>query len=129
MSFVDMKKALVDPFFNNNPITVQILGICSCLGSDLQPESNLGNVCGLNLSNGLFQHVYFPWCASGYSKQHSYHCANDHHRVLGDCGRPNSESHTYEVSKQLSVFVGLIITNCIVMGRAEAYAMSNGYQL
>jgi hypothetical protein len=55
--------------------------------------------------------------------QHPHHRAADDHRLAGDRHRPDPQGLLFDISKQLSVFVGLIITNCIVMGRAEAYAM------
>jgi len=56
-------------------------------------------------------------------KQYPDYCANDHYCFISIVVDQILKAFAYEVSKQLSVFVGLIITNCIVMGRAEGYAM------
>ena len=118
------KKALFDPFSDNNPITVQVLGICSALAVTvmLKPSLIMGaavvavvagaNVC-TSLIRGLIPHqvriiVEVIIVATLVIIVDQYLKAFD-----------------YQMSKQLSVFVGLIITNCIVLGRLEAFAMGN----
>ncbi len=124
MSEVSAKKVLLDPIFNNNPIALQILGICSALAvtTSLQLSIVMGLavifVCGLsNLSVSLIR-KHIP----------------SNIRIIVQMTIIASlvivvdevlKAFAYELSKQLSVFVGLIITNCIVLGRAEAFAMQN----
>jgi Na+-transporting NADH:ubiquinone oxidoreductase subunit D len=119
-----IKETLTTPIFKNNPIALQILGICSALAvtSSLQVTLvmcvALTFVCAFaNLGVSLIrQHipssiriiVQMVIIASLV--------------ILVD---QVLKAYAYAISKQLSVFVGLIITNCIVMGRAEAYAMKN----
>ncbi|TNC82919.1 MAG: NADH:ubiquinone reductase (Na(+)-transporting) subunit D [Oleiphilus sp.] len=124
MSEVTAKKVLFEPVFSNNPIALQILGICSALAvtTSMQLSVVMGlavcTVCGLsNLAVSLIRSqipsniriiVQMTIIASLVI-------------VVDQVLR----AYAYEISKQLSVFVGLIITNCIVMGRAEAFAMQN----
>ncbi|MEE2960582.1 MAG: NADH:ubiquinone reductase (Na(+)-transporting) subunit D [Myxococcota bacterium] len=128
MSSKAQREALIDPLFNNNPIALQVLGICSALAVTTKMETALVMsialtlVCGLsNLSVSVIRD-YIP----------------SHIRIIVQLTIIASlvivtdqilKAFVYEISKQLSVFVGLIITNCIVMGRAEAYAMQNGPRL
>ncbi len=125
MSEATAKKVLFEPVFSNNPIALQILGICSALAvtTSMQLSVVMGlavcTVCGLsNLAVSLIRSqipsniriiVQMTIIASLVI-------------VVDQVLR----AYAYEISKQLSVFVGLIITNCIVMGRAEAFAMQNG---
>ena len=55
--------------------------------------------------------------------------ADHHHRLAGHRRGPGLKAYAYALSKELSVFVGLIVTNCIIMGRAEAFAMKNNVRL
>ena len=119
-----MKDVLVNPVFDNNPIALQILGICSALAvtSSLQVSLvmciALTAVCAFsNLFVSLIRH-HIPGSIRIIVQMTiiaSLVIVVD--QVL--------KAVAYDTSKQLSVFVGLIITNCIVMGRAEAYAMKN----
>lgn len=118
------RRLLTDPLNDNNPITVQVLGICSALAVTSTVENSLvmgvgvtavtaaSNVIISSLRNMIpgrirmiVQLVVVAWLVTLVS--------------LG------LQAYLYDVSKTLSVFVGLIITNCIVMGRLEAYAMAN----
>jgi Na+-transporting NADH:ubiquinone oxidoreductase subunit D len=119
------REALIDPLFNNNPIALQVLGICSALAVTTKVETALvmsvaltvvliGSNVAVSLirdkiPNSIRIEVQLTIIASLV-------IVTD--QVL--------KAFLFDVSKQLSVFVGLIITNCIVMGRAEAYAMQNG---
>ncbi len=118
------KAILSDPMMDNNPITIQVLGICSALAVTVQVERSI--VMGLALiavlatSNVLISMIrnFIPnsiRIVVQLSIIASLVIVVD--QVL--------QAYMYDVSKQLSVFVGLIITNCIVMGRAEAFAMAN----
>ena len=118
------KGVLFDPLFNNNPIALQVLGICSALAVTTKLETALVMSIGLtvvtafsNLAISLIRN-YIPNSIRiivQLTVIASLVIVTD--QVL--------KAFVFDVSKQLSVFVGLIITNCIVMGRAEAYAMAN----
>lgn len=118
------KGLLIDPLFNNNPIALQVLGICSALAVTTKLETALVMSIGLtvvtafsNLAISLIRN-YIPNSIRiivQLTVIASLVIITD--QIL--------KAFVFEISKQLSVFVGLIITNCIVMGRAEAYAMAN----
>ena len=118
------KKLITDPFNDNNPITVQVLGICSALAITVKLEPAIvmslsvmavlaaGNVI-ISLMRNLIPSririiVQLVVVAALV--------------ILVD---QVLKAFVYDVSKQLSVFVGLIITNCIIMGRFEAFALGN----
>ncbi|MEO0974038.1 MAG: NADH:ubiquinone reductase (Na(+)-transporting) subunit D [Pseudomonadota bacterium] len=115
---------LIDPMVDNNPITLQVLGICSALAvtSSLQ----VALVMSLAVT-----------CVTAFSSMFISMLRNhipSSIRIIVQMVIIASlvivvdqilKAYAYEVSKTLSVFVGLIITNCIVMGRAEAFAMKN----
>lgn len=118
------REALFDPLFDNNPITLQVLGICSALAVTTNMDTalvmSIAVISVLTLSNffvsALREHI--PTNIRFIVQLTiiaSLVIITD--QVL--------RAYVYEISKQLSVFVGLIITNCIIMGRAEAYAMQN----
>ena len=118
------KNILTDPLINNNPITKQILGICSALAVTVKMETafvmSLSVIFVLTLSNFIISLlrqmipskiriiVQLTVIASLV--------------ILVD---EILKAQLYSISKQLTVFIGLIITNCIIMGRAEAFAMQN----
>lgn len=118
-------KVLFDPVFNNNPIALQILGICSALAVTSKMDTVIAMTLALifvnsmsNLSVSLIRNhipvniriiVQMTIIASLV--------------ILVD---QTLKAFVFDISKRLSVYVGLIITNCIIMGRAEAYAMKNG---
>ncbi|MFZ9001161.1 MAG: NADH:ubiquinone reductase (Na(+)-transporting) subunit D [Bacteriovoracaceae bacterium] len=120
-----LKEVVWTPVFKNNPIALQILGICSALAVTTKLETSLvmGGaviaVCGLSnffvsiirnhIPSSIRIIVQMTIIASLV--------------ILAD---QFLKAFLFDVSKGLSVYVGLIITNCIVMGRAEAYAMKNG---
>jgi Na+-transporting NADH:ubiquinone oxidoreductase subunit D len=126
MSFLDKKskRALSDPLSANNPITLQVLGICSALAVTVKMDTavvmTLAVIAVLSISNTLISLLrnLIPGKVRiivQLSVIASLVIITD--QVL--------QAYMYDISKQLSVFVGLIITNCIVMGRAEAFAMQN----
>lgn len=126
MALLDKKaKAIItDPFNDNNPITIQVLGICSALAVTVQLE--LALVMGLALTAVVS-------CSNVIISIMRKHIPNSI-RIVVQLAVIASlvilvdevlQAYMYDVSKQLSVFVGLIVTNCIVMGRAEAFAMAN----
>ncbi len=118
------KKVLVEPLVDNNPITLQVLGICSALAVTSQLSTAL--IMSLALTS-------VTACSSAGIAFIRNHIPSSI-RIIAQMVIIASlvivvdqilKAFAYEISKQLSVFVGLIITNCIVMGRAEAYAMKN----
>jgi len=120
----DTKKILVDPLIDNNPITLQILGICSALAVTTTLSAALVMCIALTSVTAL----------SNASISMIRHHIPSSIRIIVQMTIIASlvivvdqilKAYAYETSKTLSVFVGLIITNCIVMGRAEAFAMSN----
>lgn len=118
------RAVLLDPLFNNNPIAFQILGICSALAV----TTKLDKAIVMSLSLTLVT-AFSNWAVS---LVRNYIPTNI--RIIIQLTIIASlvivadqilKAFLPEISKQLSVFVGLIITNCIVMGRAEGYAMAN----
>ena len=119
------REALIDPLFNNNPIALQVLGVCSALAVTTKLETALVMsvaltvvLVGSNVTISLLRN-HIPSSIRIVVQLTiiaSLVIITD--QVL--------QAFLFDISKQLSVFVGLIITNCIVMGRAEAYAMQNG---
>ncbi|MFA7691393.1 MAG: NADH:ubiquinone reductase (Na(+)-transporting) subunit D [Candidatus Hydrogenedentes bacterium] len=119
------REALLDPIVNNNPITVQILGVCSALAV----TSKLSTAVVMGIA------VIFVTGGSSAAVAAIRNSIPSSIRIIVQLSIIASfviltdqilKAFLYDISKQLSVFVGLIITNCIVMGRAEAYAMQNG---
>ena len=119
------KRLLIDPLNDDNPVTVQVLGICSALAITVQLKAAVvmsiavmfvlvfGNLIVSLLRNLIpnririiVQLIIVAFLV-----------------ILVD---QVLKAYSYDVSKQLSVFVGLIITNCIIMGRFEAFALGNG---
>jgi Na+-transporting NADH:ubiquinone oxidoreductase subunit D len=118
------KKILLDPMHINNPITLQVLGICSALAVTTKLETALVMSLALTfvlvLSNVVISLIRNKIPSSIRIITQLAIIAS-----LVIVADQLLKAFIYDVSKQLSVFVGLIITNCIVMGRAEAFAMAN----
>lgn len=118
------KDVLLDPLFNNNPIALQVLGICSALAVTTKMETavvmSVAVVAVISLSN-FFVSVIRNWIPSNIRIIVQLTIIASLVIVTDQILR----AYLFEISRQLSVFVGLIITNCIVMGRAEAFAMQN----
>ena len=126
MSILSKKSKLVltDPMISNNPISAQVLGICSALAVTVKMETaivmTLAVIFVLTMSNTTIAALrkFIPnrvRIIVMLTVIASLVIFTD--QIL--------KAYLYDISKQLSVFVGLIITNCIVMGRAEAFAMQN----
>lgn len=124
MAWRDNKKVLLDPLVDDNPITLQILGICSALAVTTTLAASL--IMCLALTSVL--------ALSNASISMIRHHVPTNVRIIVQMTIIASlviladqilKAYVYDISKTLSVFVGLIITNCIVLGRAEAYAMKN----
>ncbi len=120
----EVKKVISDPFFNNNPIALQILGVCSALAVTSKLETSL--MMSLALTSVLV-------CSNAAISLIRNHIPSSI-RIIVQMTIIASlvivvdqmlKAFFFDISKQLSVFVGLIITNCIVLGRAEAYAIKN----
>jgi Na+-transporting NADH:ubiquinone oxidoreductase subunit D len=119
-----LKELLFDPVFKNNPIALQILGICSALAVTSSLKVTLV-MCVALTTVTAFSNFFVSLVRN--------HAPNSI-RIIVQMVIIASlvivvdqilKAVAYDVSKQLSVFVGLIVTNCIVMGRAEAFAMKN----
>ncbi|HBM10546.1 NADH:ubiquinone reductase (Na(+)-transporting) subunit D [Pseudomonas sp. Choline-3u-10] len=124
MSQPTIKEVLFNPVFNNNPIGLQILGICSALAV----TSNLKTALVMSIALTLvvaFSNLFISMIRSqipGSIRMIVQMVIIASLVILVD---QVLKAYAFSLSKQLSVFVGLIITNCIVMGRAEAFAMQN----
>lgn len=120
----EIKKTLFGPVVANNPIALQVLGVCSALAVTSKLETALVMAIALTLVTG-FSNLFVSMIR---------HHIPSSVRIIVQMTIIASlvivvdqvlKAYAYELSKQLSVFVGLIITNCIVMGRTEAYAMKS----
>lgn len=119
-----IKKVIVDPLSENNPITVQILGICSSLAVTTQVDTAFAMSVGLTLVTAFSNLVISAMRNFIPSKI----------RIIIELAVVSTlvivtdqilRAYFFDLSRQMSVFVGLIITNCIVMGRLEAFALQN----
>ncbi len=121
----ELKNVILKPILDNNPIALQVLGVCSALAVTSKLETALVMAFALTIvtafSNMLISLIR--------------HQIPSSIRIIVQMTVIASlvivvdqllKAYAFETAKQMSVFVGLIITNCIVMGRAEAYAMKNG---
>ncbi|EOC7639597.1 NADH:ubiquinone reductase (Na(+)-transporting) subunit D [Klebsiella variicola] len=120
----EVKRVLVGPLIANNPIALQVLGVCSALAVTTKLETAFVMTIAVTLVTAF---------SSMFISMIRHHIPNSV-RIIVQMAIIASlvivvdqllRAFAYETSKQLSVFVGLIITNCIVMGRAEAYAMKS----
>jgi len=119
------KKVLLEPIVANNPITIQVLGICSALAITTKLETSVTMCVAVtfvlifsNLAVSLLRNVTPSSIRMIVEMTIIAALVIFVDQVL--------KAYAYGISKQLSVFVGLIITNCIIMGRAEAFALKNG---
>lgn len=118
------KDVLLDPVVKNNPIALQILGICSALAVTTKLETALAMSVAVVLVTGLSSAAvslirnYIPNSIRIIVQMTII-------AMLVILVDQFLKAYFYGISKQMTVFVGLIITNCIVMGRAEAFAMKN----
>ncbi|MBF6624174.1 MAG: NADH:ubiquinone reductase (Na(+)-transporting) subunit D [Pseudomonas stutzeri] len=124
MSQPTIKQVLFDPIFNNNPIGLQILGICSALAVTSNLKTALVMSIALTLVTG-FSNLFISMIRSQIPSSIRMIVQMVIIASLVILVDQVLKAYAYSLSKQLSVFVGLIITNCIVMGRAEAFAMQN----
>ena len=124
MSQPTIKEVLLNPLFNNNPIGLQILGICSALAVTSNLKTALVMSVALTLVTG-FSNLFISMIRSRIPSSIRMIVQMVIIASLVIVVDQVLKAFAYSLSKQLSVFVGLIITNCIVMGRAEAFAMQN----
>lgn len=117
-------RTVFDPVINNNPIALQVLGVCSALAVTTKLSTSitmsLAVICVLVLSNAAVSLIrnFIPSSIRIIVQMTII-------ASLVICVDQILQAYAYEISTTMSVFVGLIITNCIVMGRAEAFAMKN----
>ena len=118
------RDVLIDPLFNNNPIALQVLGVCSALAV----TTNMDTALVMSVA------VIAVTMSSNFFVSALRHQIPTNIRIIVQLTIIASlvivvdqilKAYFFELSKQLTVFVGLIITNCIIMGRAEAFAMQN----
>ena len=124
MSQPTIKQVLLEPIFQNNPIGLQILGICSALAV----TSNLKTALVMSIAVTLviaFSSMFISMIRSQIPGSIRMIVQVVIIASLVIVVDQTLKAFAYALSKQLSVFVGLIITNCIVMGRAEGFAMQN----
>ncbi len=121
---MQLKTVLSNPIFKENPIAFQILGICSALAVTSKLETSIV----------MSVAVIFVLSLSNLSVSLIRHHVPSSIRIIVEMTIIASlviiadqliKAFAYDISKQLSVYVGLIITNCIIMGRAEAFALQN----
>lgn len=120
----NLKETLLNPIFKGNPITVLVLGICSSLAVTVQLKGALVMALSVTIVTGLSSLVVSMMRKSIPNRI----------RIIVQLVVVSLmvilvdqvlKAYAYSISKTLSVYVGLIITNCIVMGRIEAFALSN----
>lgn len=116
-------RVLKDPLDDNNPITVQILGVCSALAVTTQVKPALIMALGLTVVTA-FSNLILSMIRKGIPNRIRIIVQLIVAAMLVTIVDQILKAYMFDVSKKLSVFVGLIITNCIVMGRLEAFAMA-----
>ncbi|QEW06501.1 NADH:ubiquinone reductase (Na(+)-transporting) subunit D [Nitrincola iocasae] len=118
------KEIILTPIFKNNPIALQVLGVCSALAV----TTNMNNAVVMTLAVMMvtaFSNLFISLIRSQIPSNIRIIVQMTIIASLVIVVDQVLKAVAYDVSKQLSVFVGLIITNCIVLGRAEAFAMKN----
>ena len=120
----ETKKILFGPVLETNPITFQVLGICSSLAVTGNLKTAVAMAAALTLVTG-FSSYFISLLRNQIPSSIRIIVQMTIIASLVIVVDQFLRAYAYAISKQMSVFVGLIITNCIVMGRAEAYAMKN----
>lgn len=118
------KKLITDPLNDNNPVTIQVLGICSALAVTVQMSSAIVMSVSV-LAVLIFGNVIVSLLRNLIPGKIRIIVQLVIVAALVIIVDQVLKAFLYDVSKQLSVFVGLIITNCIIMGRLEAFALGN----
>ena len=117
-------KYLTGPFGKNNPVIVQILGICSALAVTVQLKPAIVMALSVTVVTA-FSNLVMSLLRKGIPARIRIIVQLVVIAALVILVDQVLKAYVYEVSKQLSVYVGLIITNCIIMGRVEAFALGN----
>lgn len=117
-------KYLTGPFGKNNPVIVQILGICSALAVTVQLKPAIVMALSVTVVTA-FSNLVMSLLRKGIPSRIRIIVQLVVIASLVILVDQVLKAYVYEVSKQLSVYVGLIITNCIIMGRVEAFALAN----
>ncbi|TAF67280.1 MAG: NADH:ubiquinone reductase (Na(+)-transporting) subunit D [Cytophagales bacterium] len=117
-------KLLTHPLDADNPVTVQVLGICSALAITIQMETALTMALGLTFVTA-FSNLIISLLRNTIPSRIRIIVQLAIVSLFVILVDQLLKAYLYDISKRLSVFVGLIITNCIVMGRLEAFAMGN----
>jgi Na+-transporting NADH:ubiquinone oxidoreductase subunit D len=120
----ETSKVLTKPIFDNNPIALQILGVCSALAVTTSLQVTLV-MCLALTSVTAFSNLFISLIRHHMPSSIRIIIQMTIIASLVILVDQFLQAYAFEISKSLSVFVGLIITNCIVMGRAEAFAMKN----
>lgn len=118
------RKLITDPLSDNNPVTIQVLGICSALAVTTQMKPTMVMALSVTAVVAL-SNLVISFMRNAIPPRIRIIVQLTVVSVLVILVDQILKAYMYDISKQLSVFVGLIITNCIVMGRLEAYAMGN----
>ncbi|MEZ4700798.1 MAG: NADH:ubiquinone reductase (Na(+)-transporting) subunit D [Rhodothermales bacterium] len=118
------RRLLTDPFNDNNPITVQILGVCSALAVTTQMKSAFVMALSVTVVVGL-SNLTISLIRNTIPSRIRMIVQLTVIAALVVLVDQVLKAYVYDISRQLSVYIGLIITNCIVMGRLEAFAMAN----
>ncbi len=118
------KKIFTEPLFKNNPVSVLVLGICSALAVTVKLEPAMVMALSVTIVMG-FSNVIISLLRNTIPNRIRIIVQLVVVAMLVILVDQILKAFAYDVSKQLSVFVGLIITNCIIMGRIEAFALGN----
>lgn len=118
------KRLLYDPLNDNNPITVQVLGICSALAVTVKMKPSIVMAIAV-IVVCAFSNVIISFIRNSIPNRIRIIVQLTVVATMVILVDQFLKAFVFDVSKQLSVFVGLIITNCIIMGRLEAFAMAN----
>ena len=118
------KKLITDPLNDNNPITVQVLGICSALAVTTQVWPSVIMAIAVTFVTA-FSSLFTSWLRNKIPSQVRMIVQLIIIATLVSIVELLLKAYNFPLYKQLSVYIGLIITNCIVMGRLEAFAMAN----
>ena len=122
------REALLDPIFQNNPIALQVLGICSALAVTVKLETSIV-VCLAVIFVVAFSNASVSMIRRQIPSSIRIIIQMTIIATLVIVVDQFLQAYAFTISQQLSVFVGLIITNCIVMGRAEGFAMKNNMKM
>jgi len=122
---MSLKKTLFDPLFKNNPIALQILGICSALAVTTKLEAAVVMTIAVVFVTG-FSSMFVSIIRNHIPSSIRIIVQMTIIASMVILTDQILKAFVYDIAKSMSVYIGLIITNCIVMGRAEGYAMKNG---